>query len=138
LKSQDSAKIDKIVHRIYEEVIEQIDCTKCGNCCNSLRPSVTKKEIVRLSKIDNLSFNDFVNIFVEKSDEENIKYLKDTPCKYLKENKCIIYSDRPEDCKSYPHIHKKDFNTRTLFMIENLEICPIAFNVYERLKSEMK
>jgi len=137
LKGLDFEHVDKIVHRIDKDVRTQIDCEKCGNCCKSLRPCVTDSEIDTLSQIDNLTHHDFINRFVEIDKLEGIKYLKDTPCKYLADKSCSIYTSRPEDCKSYPHTQKKEFITRTLGMIENYGICPIVFNLFEQLKMEL-
>lgn len=138
LKGQDDDKVDKIVHDINKEIVEQIDCTKCGNCCQTLRPSVTKIEINTLAKIDKVSCEDYIEKYTDKEDFDNIRYLKDSPCKYLKYKKCSIYDSRPHDCESFPHIDKNCFNSRTLDMIENYAICPIIFNVLERLKVEFK
>jgi hypothetical protein len=137
LKMQDSDKIDRIVHRLHREISEQIDCTLCGNCCNELSPLLSDAEIDRLVRIDSISKEEFIQKFVESDPVEGDNFLKGNPCKYLCEKKCTIYSDRPEDCKSYPHTHKKGFNTRTLGMIGNYGICPIVFNIFERLKVEM-
>lgn len=122
------------MHSIYLEVVEKIDCTKCANCCLKLGTGVTDKEIKKLSEMENLSQEYFESNFIKKSEYGNEKYLFDTPCRYLKDKKCPIYEDRPKDCKDYPHVHKKEFNHRTLSMIENLERCPIVFNVWEGLK----
>lgn len=138
LKGQDSDKVDEIVHRLYKEIVEHINCTDCGNCCKKLRPCLTDSEIDRLSGIDNLSQKDFITSFVERDEIDHSIYLKNIPCKYLADKKCTIYVDRPGDCKSYPHIQKEDFNSRTLGIIENFGICPIVFNVFERLKIEMR
>lgn len=42
-----------------------------------------------------------------------------------------------ENCISYPHLHKKDFTSRLIGVIENCSVCPIVFNVYERLKERI-
>ena len=136
LKGLDSDKVDKIVHKLNDEIVSQIDCQDCGNCCKSLRPCVTNSEIESISQIDKISEIDYIHKFVERDDFDDIKYLKDTPCKYLKDKSCTIYESRPIDCKSYPHTQKDDFTSRTLGMIENYEICPIVFNLYESLKQE--
>lgn len=137
LKGQDFKQVDRFVERIDKEVRAQIDCENCGNCCKSLRPCVTDSEIDTLSQIDNLTQKDFVKGFVEIDNFEGIKYLKDTPCKYLVDKSCSIYTNRPEDCKSYPHTQKKEFITCTLGLIENYGICPIVFNLFEQLKQEL-
>ena len=68
---------------------------------------------------------------------DNAKYLNLAPCKYLKDRKCAIYPDRPEDCHSYPHTHKPDFASRTIGLIMNYSYCPIVYNLIEQLKKEM-
>jgi len=123
LKGQDSEKVDEIVHRLYEEIAPQIDCLNCGNCCLNLRPLATNKELSR---------------FVEPKDIEAFKYLESFPCKFLKDKKCTVYSDRPEECRSYPYLHKDKFITRTYGVLQNYEICPIVFNVFELLKIELE
>jgi len=137
LKGQDFKSVDRIVHRINKQITSQIDCQKCGNCCKLLRPCLTEAEIEELSRIDNLTQPDFVTRFVETDNFEGTKYLKDAPCKYLKDKTCSIYTNRPEDCKSYPHTQKSEFITRTLGMIDNYGICPIVFNLFEQLKEEL-
>lgn len=138
LKGQDDDKVDKIVHGINKEVVDQTDCTKCGNCCKILRPSVTEHEISILAKIDMVSRKDYIDRYTNKEDIDDSICLKDSPCKYLKDQKCSIYDSRPKDCRSFPHIDENCFNSRTLGVIENYAICPIVFNVLERLKVEFK
>ena len=74
-----------------------------------------------------------------REDEENPSHyiFKELPCPFLRNNKCSNYGYRPKDCKSYPHLHKKDFIFRLWGVVENYEICPIVFNVYEQLKIEL-
>lgn len=138
LKGKDNDRVDKIVHTINKEVVDNIDCTKCGNCCNTLKPSLTGKEISLLANIEMVSPETYFNEYTEKNDFEKNRFLKDSPCRYLKDKKCSIYSSRPHDCRSFPHIDKKCFNSRTLSMIGNYTICPIIFNVLERLKEEFR
>ena len=70
LKGQDFEIIDSIVHRINKQVSSQIDCRKCGNCCKSLRPSISESELEKMSKIDNISKVDFETHFVEIDDSD--------------------------------------------------------------------
>ena len=59
------------------------------------------------------------------------------PCPFQDGNACSVYDDRPDVCRSFPHLHKKDFVFRLSQVVENCEVCPIVFNVYERLKGEL-
>jgi hypothetical protein len=64
-------------------------------------------------------------------------YFNALPCPFLENNRCTNYAYRPHDCRSYPHLHKDDFLPRLMGVIGNYSICPIVFNVYERLKEEL-
>ena len=139
LKGQDSDKIDKIVHKLYREVLEYIDCTKCANCCIELETCFTKEELDLLTKHLNIDTEEFINKST-KPDQFGDKdkfFLNSKPCKFLTDKKCTIYELRPEECNSYPYLHKDNFNSRLIGVIENYAICPIVYNVYELLKQEM-
>lgn len=138
LKNQDEEKVDKIVHQLHAEITAKIDCTQCGNCCDKLRPALSETELKSLAEIDNLPSVEFERQFVEQDEFEEIKYLKDIPCKYLKDKKCTIYNQRPDECRSYPHTHKDEFTTRLHGVIDNYEVCPIVFNLYEQLKDVLR
>lgn len=135
LKVQDSDEIDKIVHQLNKEISSKIDCTSCGNCCIGLLPKVTDGELVTLSGRLNLSEQEIKDKYTEL--DNGSYYLKEVPCVFLSGKKCSIYEERPKDCHSYPHIHKKDFISRLLGVIENYSVCPIVYNVYERLKIKL-
>ncbi len=135
LKGQDPDKIDETVQRINIEISSQIDCTTCGNCCMKLKPFITEQDIKILSQRLNLSQQQVMDDYIE-IDEGN-QYFKNLPCSFLKEKKCTVYNGRPEDCRSFPHLHKEMFISRLWGVIENYSICPIVFNVFERLKTEL-
>ena len=44
--SLSSEEIDDIVLRILAEVTPQIDCTKCGNCCEKIWPTLDEEDII--------------------------------------------------------------------------------------------
>lgn len=139
LKGFDSVKIDKIVHRLYEDVLNHIDCTQCANCCIELETCFQKKEIDQLTQRLNIDSKEFIKQSTKpyQFGDPNKFFLNSKPCQFLKDKKCTIYELRPEECSSYPYLHKKYFNSRLMGVIENCEICPIVYNVYELLKKEM-
>jgi len=136
----ESEEIDSIVHKIYNEVIEQIDCTECANCCNSKKPTLNDKDIKRFVSSLEIQEEDFRNKYLEEIESYDNKKRYEfnaLPCPFLKNNLCSNYNTRPKDCQSYPHLHKKEFVYRLWGVIENYEICPIVFNVFEDLKFEL-
>lgn len=140
LKGPDSDKIDKIVHELYEKVLEHIDCTKCANCCKKLETCFQIFEIDTLTKHLNIDRDKFIKESTKPDQfgDKNKLYLNSKPCQFLTDNNCTIYELRPEECNSYPYLHKDGFTSRLIGVIENYKICPIVYNVYELLKQEMK
>lgn len=130
-------KIDQTVYALFQEVSSKIDCTKCGNCCRKIRPVLSCSDIERFAKGLAISANQFKERYLVKCNGEKGFWFKTKPCPFLKDNRCSRYPLRPKDCQSFPHLHKKDFVFRLINVIENYAICPIVFNVYERLKTEL-
>jgi len=133
LKSKDEDRLDKTVKDLFQFYSSQIDCTKCGNCCTILKPIIQDSDIKTLSSVKYISIQDFERDFLA-FDEDGEMHFKDLPCPFLIDKKCSVYDSRPEDCRSYPHLHKDGFLSRLFGVIDNYSICPIVFNVYEDLK----
>ena len=135
-KGRDPDKVDAIVHALFEKVAERIDCTECANCCIELETSFRMDEIDRMSEYLQIDKIEFINKSTKPDEygEKDKFVLNSTPCQFLKDNKCTIYPVRPEECRSYPHLQKDEFIFRLFSVIDNYEICPIVYNVYELLK----
>ena len=129
--------IDLKVYDIYREVARGIDCTKCANCCKRVRPVLKLADIRRLAKHLDLSVNDFRSGFLADDPESEGYIFRNQPCPFLQDNLCKVYDHRPGDCRSYPHLHKRDFVFRISQALSNCSVCPIVFNVYEQLKREL-
>jgi hypothetical protein len=80
--------------------------------------------------------NEIIEKYTEIGEDREL-LLRGIPCCFLNGNECKIYKNRPYDCESYPHLHKKRFIYRLFGIIDNLEICPIVYNVYEQLKIKL-
>lgn len=139
LKGSDypSEKIDEIVHGLVQEVSSRIDCTKCGNCCKTVKPVLTTKDIEKFSEGLGITIAQFKEEYLVEDKEEDGFVFKILPCPLLKDTLCSQYAYRPAVCRSFPHLHSKDFVFRLMQAIENYSVCPIVFNVYENLKNEL-
>lgn len=130
--------LDKIVHKINDDVTSQIDCTKCANCCKVFDPTLDEDDVVKFSSSLNMNIDEFKTAYLIESKEEMDCYNFNTvPCPFLKDNKCTNYENRPKVCVSYPHLHKKEFWTRLMGVVQNYSVCPIVFNVCEQLKKRI-
>ena len=136
LKNRNGHKTDVLVHRLNEEIAPRIDCTACGNCCKELTPYLSKNDLEKIAEATRRNVEETIAAYTEK-DELGIALAKDMPCCFLADNKCTIYQHRPETCQSFPHLHKTGFNSRLRSAIDNYGICPIIYNVIERMKVEL-
>ena len=136
LKQCDNKEIDAIVHRLLEGIAPQIDCSTCRNCCMELHPECDEAEIERLTGLLELSKEEFKERYMVERGEGTF-YIQGPPCPFLREMRCTIEAARPQGCRDYPYLHKEDFTFRLMAVVSNCAICPIVFNVYERLKKEV-
>jgi len=134
IKVQDGEQIDELVHRINDEVTPQIDCTRCGACCRQLMINVTEFDAERMASHLGLSADDFKSGYVESGSQMMI--INTIPCHFLSENKCTAYESRFSECREFPHLHKQNFIGRLFGTLVHYAMCPIIFNVVERLKDE--
>jgi Fe-S-cluster containining protein len=78
------------------------ECTQCGDCCRwEGEVFLTPKDIGKISEALNISPSEFL----EKSTISG-KTLKNKPhsteCVFLEDNKCTIFSSKPEQCDRFP------------------------------------
>ncbi len=132
-----SRKMDKIVHRLYQKVSSEIDCTTCTNCCKDVQPILDQEDMARLAMGLGISVTQLKEQFLIEADTPEKYRFSKTPCPFLRDNLCSQYDYRPKNCMSYPHLHKKDFVSRTMTVVWNCSVCPIVYNVYEELKREI-
>lgn len=137
LKRYNSRRLDSIVHRLYREISSEIDCRTCGNCCREMHPVLDQEDVEKFSKGLGISFARFKDRYLVRDGKSKKYRFDETPCPFLKGNVCSQYVYRPKDCVSYPHLHKKDFASRLIGVVDNCSVCPIVFNVYEKLKDEI-
>lgn len=136
--NESDTEIDGIVHDLYLKISSEIDCTQCANCCRSMRPLLNQKDIRDFSRSLGFDSKDFKEQYLIQEGEESDKFrFNSQPCPFLKGNLCANYQHRPQDCQSFPHLHKPEFTSRLWQVVENYSVCPLVFNVYEYLKKEL-
>jgi Fe-S-cluster containining protein len=129
--------LDGVVHKHYKAVSSQIDCCACGNCCRKALPVLFASDVARLAAGLKLAESELIGRFLVPAEEEGTFTFNRRPCPFFSNNRCTAYDSRPDDCRSFPHLHKDEFVFRLTGVVQNCSICPIVFNVFERLKAEL-
>ena len=132
----ESEELDAIVHRHYAEVASQIDCCACGNCCRQILPTLDDADVSRLATGLGTAPDEIVSQYLTRDEGGDLIFNR-CPCPFLVGNRCGVYEHRPDTCRSYPHLQKAEFVSRLAQAVSNCSVCPIAFNVYERLKAAL-
>lgn len=128
------AGMDSIIHQIHHKVTQKTDCLQCANCCRTLGPRITDKDLERMSKALRMKTNDVMERYL-RTDEDNDMVFKTMPCPFLgDDNYCAIYENRPKACREYPHTDRKKFVQIYSLTMTNAETCPIAFEVMEEIQ----
>ena len=137
LKKNQLRDLDDTIHYIHEEVFEEIDCLECANCCRSLGPRITDRDIEKIAESYRIKPHEVVNRYL-RIDEDKDYVFKTMPCPFLMDdNYCSIYENRPKACREYPHTDRKKFFQISALTIKNSYTCPAVFEILERLKKEL-
>ncbi len=133
LKGQDEKELDKLVHKMHKELFKDTDCISCSNCCRKIVPILEDKDIPAISSKLGISTEVFKRTYLKK-DEDGRMRINKKPCPFLTDKGCSIYDCRPEACREYPFTDKTDIMGRLITMVMNCEICPVVYEIFERLK----
>lgn len=133
----DEKELDEQFLRLHNELFEEYDCNRCRNCCKTFYGNIPEKDIQKDAEYLRLSKEKFVDVFLQK-DKKNGEYLtKHKPCDFLQENgECRLGDCRPENCKKYPYTDQPERLESLLSVLNAIEVCPVVFEIYERLKEE--
>jgi Fe-S-cluster containining protein len=130
LKQYAPDDVDGIVKTLSQKYFALIDCTQCANCCRSLHAEFKTNELHVIAKTLGQSIESFQKQFMSDGKVN-------PPCPMLNGKLCSIYENRPDVGRSFPHLEQPEFVFRLIGVINNLAICPIAFNAFEELKAKL-
>ena len=130
-------ELDSIAHRHYKDIARRIDCSTCANCCKEVSPKLSEADVTRLASCLGISFSELTAAHLRPTEDGDAYCFRQKPCPFLQNNRCTVYDARPDDCRSFPHLHKDEFVFRLIQVVNNCSVCPIVYNVFERLKKEL-
>lgn len=138
LKKRPPKHFDAFMQNLHDEEFERMNCLDCANCCKTTGPLFTDRDIKRIAKFFKMKTSAFIDQYL-RIDEDNDYVLQKLPCPFLAaDNKCLIYEVRPKACAEFPHTDRKKFYQISNLTIKNVEICPAAYNIVEKMKDLLK
>lgn len=139
LKLVDSpGRVDARARELHAEVFAAIDCTRCANCCKTMKPGLIEADIRRIAKHLGLSRTAFVETYLEGDPEDGGYRTRSLPCPFLGDDgRCGIYEVRPKACREFPHTNKKGFIWRTHMHAANTVNCPAVYHIVKRLRRRL-
>ncbi len=133
LQQINTEELDAAVFELEQQISPKIDCTQCGNCCNSLMINVEEDEANIAAAHLQVSRATFDENYIEKSMSGKMLISK-IPCHFLNDNKCTIYPSRFGGCREFPALHLPKIQKRLFTIFMHYSRCPIIYNVFEELK----
>ena len=128
--------IDDVVQAAHDRVFEVVDCTRCSNCCKTVRPLLTDEDIERLSAHIGKDQEDFISEYLQANEGEH--RMRTAPCPFLDDHgRCSVYEHRPESCRGFPHTAKEGFVSRTHLHTMYTRVCPAVYQIVEEIKKEL-
>ncbi len=126
--------LDKLAERIDKLTWGKTDCLHCANCCKTMSPTYSKKDIQRISGFLGMTQKAFREKWLYKDKNGDWLNVKQ-PCQFLdlKTNMCNIYDVRPRDCAGFPHHTKKKMVEYMHVHKQNIAHCPATYRLVEKM-----
>ncbi|NQU68299.1 MAG: YkgJ family cysteine cluster protein [Candidatus Marinimicrobia bacterium] len=89
--------------RFYDNGL-QFECTGCGECCkySDAVVYVTDEEISSIARYLTSPEEDFVLNYITAFRGKLVLKSKVDACIFLEDDRCIVYSARPKQCRTFP------------------------------------
>jgi len=133
----DDDELDKQFLELHKELFAGYDCCKCANCCKTCRIALDNDEVKRIAVFLDLTENDFIAAYLANADPDDEKpyKIKGKPCPFLcDDGRCRVQDCKPDVCAEFPYTDHPERLSSMYGIIEHAEVCPIVFEILERLK----
>lgn len=127
-------RLDSLAEKVNNEIWHEVDCLACANCCKTMTPTYTAKDIKRISSYLGMTVSEMKGKWLKK-DKEGDWINKTNPCQFLdpETHFCNVYEVRPADCAGFPHLAKKKMVDYLHVHKQNVDSCPATFKMVERM-----
>lgn len=131
--------LQEIVDKADAKVWAETDCTSCANCCKTMTPTFSKRDITRIAAHLNMTVRAFRDQWLYKEKESGDWVNTTQPCQFLASNNmCSIYEVRPADCAEFPHHNKQPFDDYNAMYATNMMHCPATLSLVYKVKKAVQ
>ena len=133
----DDDELDAQFLALHKELFIGYDCFKCCNCCRSYGIILDIDEVKRIAAYLGLAESDFIAEYLTEADPDDEKphKFKSNPCRFLGDDgRCRIQDCKPDVCTGFPYTDQPDRLSSMYSILWNAEVCPVVFEILERLK----
>lgn len=133
----DEEELDEQFRRLHKELFADYDCSMCRNCCKMYKGSILEEGLEKDAEYLGITVEQFIDFFLEKEELGLGYHTKHKPCDFLQEDgNCKLGDCKPDSCKKYPYTDQPEGLCSLLGMLDTISICPVVFEIFERLKKE--
>jgi hypothetical protein len=84
-----------------------------------------------------MEVSEFIDTYLVNEKAEGKYQTKHKPCDFLEENGgCKLGECKPESCEKFPYTNQPGRMESLYSVLDAVEVCPVAFEILERLKQE--
>lgn len=136
-ENAEEKELDEQFQRLHKELFAGYDCGRCRNCCKMYHGNIPEEDLARDAEHMGLTKEQFIAKYLMEKDEEENYQTQNSPCDFLgTDGNCLLGDCRPENCRKYPYTDQPDRWGSLYSVLDVIEVCPVAFEIYERLKKE--
>jgi len=134
LKNKIPKDLDETVEHFHNKAFELFDCLTCANCCKTISPIILDRDIDRLANHLRTKPSDLIEKYLVL-DSDGDYVFRMAPCPFLDaDNYCSVYESRPRACREYPHTNRRRFYQILDLTYRNTFVCPVVYDVTNKLK----
>ena len=133
----DENELDQQFQKLHQELFAGYDCNSCRNCCKQYYGSIPETDVEQDAKHLNMDVRTFIHEYLEPDENSTEYHTKNMPCDFLQEDgSCMLGDCKPLNCKNYPYTDQPDRLWSLYSVLEAVEVCPVAYEIFESLKQE--
>ena len=137
LKSHaDPNKLDRQFLKLHRELFAKYDCNACRNCCKQYCGNLSEEDLPGCAELFGMTPEEFKAKYLRESEDGTYNAIH-KPCDFLQEDgSCMLGDQKPDSCADFPYTARPDRIGSLYSIIEFAAVCPVLYEMLERLKKE--